>query len=211
MDMLNSSFINIPLLQDQVGIDVSRTCPLPVEDAVYLSEDPEEQARMKADIQEQRYFPTSAMHNRQSNFLKMDVDCLFFAFYYQQGTYQQYLAAQELKSRGWAFHTRFLTWMKRDSATQPNRQSSSSRGAKQSKPKTSYFDFEGDWRIKNSNHDAQLDDHKFMEKDLIEPTTEVSQEMRAFISQEQLQGDLSYGTTIRASEVPKGLLDQLCK
>lgn len=81
--MLNSSFINLPLLQDQVGIDVSRTCPLPVEDSVYLSEDPEEQAKIKADIQEQRYYPTLAMYNRQSNFLKMDESCLFFAFYYQ--------------------------------------------------------------------------------------------------------------------------------
>jgi hypothetical protein len=82
LDMLNSSFMNAPLLQDQVGIDISPQCPLPVEDSAYLSEDPDEKARMKADIQEQRYFPTSAMHNRQGNFIKMDLDCLFFAFYY---------------------------------------------------------------------------------------------------------------------------------
>lgn len=64
----------------------------------------------------------------------MDLDCLFFAFYYQQGTYQQYLAAQELKSRGWEFQTRFLTWMKKEtSPAQPNRQNSTSRGAKQPK------------------------------------------------------------------------------
>lgn len=131
LSMLNSSFLNIPLLQDQVGIDVSRTCPLPVEDSLFLTDDAEEQARIKKDIQEQRYFPTSAMYNRQSNFIKMDLDCLFFAFYYQQGTYQQYLAAQELKSRGWEFHTRFLTWMKKEpNAVPPNRQNSTSRGAK---------------------------------------------------------------------------------
>lgn len=50
--MLNSSFMNIPLLQDQVGIDVSRTCPLPVEDSIYMTEDADEQARIKNDIQE---------------------------------------------------------------------------------------------------------------------------------------------------------------
>ena len=87
MSMLNSSFHNIPLLQDQVGIDVSRTCPLPVEDSIYMTEDLEEQARIKKDIQDQKAFPTSAMYNRQSSFIKMDLDCLFFAFYYQQGTY----------------------------------------------------------------------------------------------------------------------------
>lgn len=53
-----------------------------------MTDDLEEQAKIKSDIQEQRYFPTSAMYNRQANFLRMDLDCLFFAFYYQQGTYQ---------------------------------------------------------------------------------------------------------------------------
>lgn len=42
LNMLNSSFLNIPLLADQVGIDVSRTCPLPVEDSVYMTDDQEE-------------------------------------------------------------------------------------------------------------------------------------------------------------------------
>lgn len=83
LDMLNSSFVNMPLLQDQVGIDVSRTCPLPVEDAIHLSEDSDEQEKMKADLEDQRYFPTSSAYNRQNNFSKMDLDCLFFAFYYQ--------------------------------------------------------------------------------------------------------------------------------
>jgi len=32
--MLNSSFKNIPLMQDQIGIDIR--CPLPVEDAIFL-------------------------------------------------------------------------------------------------------------------------------------------------------------------------------
>lgn len=76
--------------------------------------------------------------------------------------------------------------MKKDTA-QFGRQNSSNRGAKQQKPKTLYFDFEGDWRVKSSTSaDFQIEDSKFMEKDLIVPSTEVSQEMRAFVSQEQL-------------------------
>ncbi|XP_062215068.1 uncharacterized protein LOC133915783 isoform X2 [Phragmites australis] len=40
-------------------------------------------------------------------------DMLFFAFYYQQNTYQQYLAARELKKQSWRFHRRFNTWFQR--------------------------------------------------------------------------------------------------
>lgn len=46
-------------------------------------------------------------------FSKMDVDTLFYIFYYRQGTYQQFLAACELKNRNWRFHKRFLTWFQR--------------------------------------------------------------------------------------------------
>lgn len=37
-------------------------------------------------------------------FEKFNPDTLFFIFYYQQGTYQQYLAAKELKKQSWRFH-----------------------------------------------------------------------------------------------------------
>jgi len=40
-------------------------------------------------------------------------DMLFFAFYYQQNTYQQYLAAKELKKQSWRFHRRYNTWFQR--------------------------------------------------------------------------------------------------
>ncbi|EJT97740.1 hypothetical protein DACRYDRAFT_25076 [Dacryopinax primogenitus] len=42
-----------------------------------------------------------------------DVETLFFAFYYKPGTYQQYLAAQELKRQSWRFHKQYLTWFQR--------------------------------------------------------------------------------------------------
>ncbi|XP_057423251.1 uncharacterized protein LOC130717145 isoform X2 [Lotus japonicus] len=40
-------------------------------------------------------------------------DTLFFAFYYQQNTYQQYLAARELKKQSWRYHRKYHTWFQR--------------------------------------------------------------------------------------------------
>jgi len=46
-------------------------------------------------------------------FEKYDFDTLFFIFYYQQGTYQQYLAARMLRLMSWRYHKRYLTWFQR--------------------------------------------------------------------------------------------------
>jgi len=46
-------------------------------------------------------------------FEKLDVDTLILIFYYQQGTYQQYLAARELKRKSWRYHKKYLTWFQR--------------------------------------------------------------------------------------------------
>ncbi|XP_020251428.1 general negative regulator of transcription subunit 3-like isoform X1 [Asparagus officinalis] len=43
----------------------------------------------------------------------LGIDTLFFAFYYQQNTYQQYLAARELKTQAWRFHRQYNTWFQR--------------------------------------------------------------------------------------------------
>ncbi|XP_039021825.1 general negative regulator of transcription subunit 3-like isoform X2 [Hibiscus syriacus] len=40
-------------------------------------------------------------------------DTLFFAFYHQQNTYQQYLAAKELKKQSWRYHRKYNTWFQR--------------------------------------------------------------------------------------------------
>nr|VDD19756.1 unnamed protein product [Brassica oleracea] len=40
-------------------------------------------------------------------------DTLFFAFYHQQNSYQQYLAAKELKKQSWRYHRKFNTWFQR--------------------------------------------------------------------------------------------------
>jgi len=44
---------------------------------------------------------------------RVDTDTLFYAFYYRQGTYQQYLAAKALKQQSWRFHKQYQTWFQR--------------------------------------------------------------------------------------------------
>ena len=46
-------------------------------------------------------------------FAKLDLDALFFAFYYMRGTHQQLLAARELKRQSWRFHKKYNTWFQR--------------------------------------------------------------------------------------------------
>lgn len=46
-------------------------------------------------------------------FSKMEDSLLFFIFYYQKHQYDQFLAARELKSRKWGFHTKFMCWFVR--------------------------------------------------------------------------------------------------
>lgn len=44
---------------------------------------------------------------------RIETDALFYAFYYRQGTYQQFLAAKALKSQSWRFHKQYQTWFQR--------------------------------------------------------------------------------------------------
>ncbi|ORY29158.1 Not1 N-terminal domain, CCR4-Not complex component-domain-containing protein [Naematelia encephala] len=46
-------------------------------------------------------------------FSRLDVDTLMYIFYYMTGTYEQWLAARELKSQSWRFHKQYLTWFQR--------------------------------------------------------------------------------------------------
>jgi len=50
-----------------------------------------------------------------SVFSQLDVETLFYVFYFLPGTYQQYLAAKELKKQSWRFHVKYLTWFQRHS------------------------------------------------------------------------------------------------
>lgn len=90
-------------------------------------------------------------------FSKLDVDTLFYIFYYHQGSYQQYLAAKELKSRSWRFHKHFVTWFQRHE-----------------EPKTinndyeqgtyRYFDFEGIWAQRRKQNFTF--EYKYLEDEL---------------------------------------------
>ena len=48
-----------------------------------------------------------------SLFERLPADSLFFAFYHQQGSYQQFLAAKQLKKQSWRFHKKYMTWFQR--------------------------------------------------------------------------------------------------
>lgn len=97
--MINSSFINIPQIHDQDVYTIRN--PLPLSDSFKFEEGFKDREDLVRESQTYKYFPTSAMYNRQSNFQRMDLESLFFAFYYQTQSYQQYLAAIELKKRSW--------------------------------------------------------------------------------------------------------------
>nr|CCA30013.1 hypothetical protein NCLIV_068900 [Neospora caninum Liverpool]CEL71226.1 TPA: hypothetical protein BN1204_068900 [Neospora caninum Liverpool] len=60
-------------------------------------------------------FPDAPLvgYDSRQLFAGFDLDTLFFVFYYQQGTYQQYLAARELKQQSWRYHKKYLTWFQR--------------------------------------------------------------------------------------------------
>lgn len=88
---------------------------------------------------------------------KMDVDTLFYVFYYRQGTYQQYLAARELKNRSWRFHKRFLTWFQRHEEPKVIN-NEFEQGTYR------YFDFEGLWlQRRKSNFKFE---YKYLEDDI---------------------------------------------
>ena len=76
-------------------------------------------------------------------FDKFDVDTLFFVFYFQQGTYQQHLAAKQLKKRSWRYHKKYNTWFQRhEEVTKSTDEYEQGTYV--------YFDFESGWcqRIK---------------------------------------------------------------
>ncbi|KAG6333889.1 hypothetical protein ID866_5202 [Astraeus odoratus] len=71
-------------------------------------------------------------------FQHIDVETLFYVFYYLPGTYQQYLAAKELKRQSWRFHIKYLTWFQRHSEPQAITE-------EYEQGVYVYFDWEGSW------------------------------------------------------------------
>ena len=82
--------------------------------------------------------------NAAAIFDKFDEDTLFFVFYFQQGTYQQHLAAKQLKSRSWRYHKKYNTWFQRHEEPTVTNNDEYEQGTYK------YFDFEAGWcqRIK---------------------------------------------------------------
>ena len=82
------------------------------------------------------YYPQvpTAVLSSPHIFASLDVETLFYVFYYLPGSYQQsviigpeiilsltksrYLAARELKKQSWRFHVKYLTWFQRHSEPQ---------------------------------------------------------------------------------------------
>ncbi|KAF9151479.1 proteinral negative regulator of transcription subunit 5 [Linnemannia schmuckeri] len=102
--------------------------------------------------------PPPALFETSATFEKFDIDTLFFIFYYQQGTYQQYLAARELKKQSWRFHKKYLTWFQRHeepkAITDDYEQGT-----------YIYFDYEGAW-CQRKKTDFRFE-YKFLEDELV--------------------------------------------
>lgn len=86
------------------------------------------------------YYPQNllAVLSSPALFAKLDVETLFYVFYYLPGTYFQYLAAQELKRQSWRFHVKYLTWFQRHSEPQAITD-------EYEQGVYVYFDWEGSW------------------------------------------------------------------
>ncbi|GAA5881872.1 hypothetical protein JCM8547_007538, partial [Rhodosporidiobolus lusitaniae] len=86
------------------------------------------------------YYPQepSSQFASPTLFSKLDVDTLFYIFYYCPGTYLQFLAAAELKKQSWRFHKQYLTWFQR--ANEPTTITDTYEEGVYL-----YFDWEGSW------------------------------------------------------------------
>ncbi|EKM59625.1 uncharacterized protein PHACADRAFT_250243 [Phanerochaete carnosa HHB-10118-sp] len=91
-------------------------------------------------------FQTPSYYPQQPNpilstpgiFSQLDVETLFYVFYFHPGTYPQYLAAKELKRQSWRFHVKYLTWFQRHSEPQAITE-------EYEQGVYVYFDWEGSW------------------------------------------------------------------
>ena len=92
--MLHSSFVNLPDARDSER--ANHFVP-------------------KSSYPTPSYYPQTPLPVFESSsiFENFDTDILFFIFYYQQGTYQQYLSAKALKNQSWRFHKQYQTWFQR--------------------------------------------------------------------------------------------------
>ncbi|OII74150.1 uncharacterized protein cubi_02952 [Cryptosporidium ubiquitum] len=126
-DILDNSFINKPEIQDSIGKHIQYTPRM-----VWHNPRPD--------------FPSSPLNKltNPSFFDKLALDTLLFIFYFQQGTFQQFLSIQELKKKKWQFHKKCFAWFYKRSDSKVTTEDAEIADY-------IYFDFEKDWcqKIKN--------------------------------------------------------------
>mmetsp|Transcript_6342 Transcript_6342/g.9411 ORF Transcript_6342/g.9411 Transcript_6342/m.9411 type:complete len:455 (+) Transcript_6342:3-1367(+) len=93
---------------------------------------------VKSRYQSHSSFPTKPLTVKPAHISKLELDTLFFIFYHQPGTYQQLLAAKELKRKDWMYNKRFQTWFQRQSEPVL-------KTAEKEKGTYMYFDYEKNW------------------------------------------------------------------
>ncbi|KAJ7511734.1 Not1 N-terminal domain, CCR4-Not complex component-domain-containing protein [Mycena galericulata] len=76
--------------------------------------------------------------NNAAIYSQVDVETLFYVFYFLPVSYPQYLAAEELKRQSWRFHVKYLTWFQRHSEPQAITE-------EYEQGVYVYFDWEGSW------------------------------------------------------------------
>ncbi|KAJ7146457.1 Not1 N-terminal domain, CCR4-Not complex component-domain-containing protein [Mycena epipterygia] len=112
-----------------------------------LSSIPQPQDTVKAKYYMPRNpFPTAAYYpqaphpllNNAAIYSQVDVETLFYVFYFLPVSYPQYLAAEELKRQSWRFHVKYLTWFQRHSEPQAITE-------EYEQGVYVYFDWEGSW------------------------------------------------------------------
>ncbi|KAF7459099.1 NOT2 / NOT3 / NOT5 family protein [Cryptosporidium felis] len=126
-DTLDFSFVNRPQIQDSIGRHIQYTPRM-------VWHNP------RAD------FPSFPLYNfaNPSYFDKLALDTLLFIFYFQQGTFQQFLAIQELKKKKWIFHKKCFAWFFKRSESKITTEDAEVADF-------IYFDFEKDWCQKMKN------------------------------------------------------------
>ncbi|KPA79693.1 hypothetical protein ABB37_05465 [Leptomonas pyrrhocoris] len=105
------------------------------------------------------YFPQEVLPvlSNKNVYHQMDLDTLFFIFYYHQKSYQQYFAAKELKARSYRYHTKQQRWYQRLERPQSTTETEE-RGA------YTFFDFEEKWD--HDRTDDFLFEYKYLENEL---------------------------------------------
>ncbi|WRT68895.1 uncharacterized protein IL334_005877 [Kwoniella shivajii] len=105
-----------------------------------LDAEPPRYYHPKNPIKAPSYYPQSRLPilEDKSIYSRLDLDQLFYIFYYMTGTYEQWLAARELKRQSWRFHKQYLTWFQRAHNPQAITEDYEQGGYY-------YFDWENSW------------------------------------------------------------------